>query len=181
VRLVKEAGAIVSAYLKHILNKYFLLNPYYYSSSSYHFSPLNVSIVFGLPISIFVSISTHYLHCSSNVLLRILIWGKIFCSVHIICSLKLFHGSQALVAHACNPTYPGGRDQEDHGLKPAWANSSWDPVSKIPNIKKGWWSGSKCRPWVQVPVLQKRTRHEMVTQAYWCQSSSLRKKIMWQR
>jgi hypothetical protein len=24
-----------------------------------------------------------------------------------------------MVAHACNPSYLGGRDQEDHGLKPA--------------------------------------------------------------
>jgi hypothetical protein len=28
-----------------------------------------------------------------------------------------------LVAHTCNPSYSGGRDQEDHSLKPAWANS----------------------------------------------------------
>jgi hypothetical protein len=28
-----------------------------------------------------------------------------------------------LVAHSCNPSYSGGRDQEDHGLKPALANS----------------------------------------------------------
>jgi hypothetical protein len=27
------------------------------------------------------------------------------------------------VAHACNPNYSGGRDQEDCGSKPAWANS----------------------------------------------------------
>jgi hypothetical protein len=27
-------------------------------------------------------------------------------------------------AHACNPSYLGGRDQENLGLKPAWANSS---------------------------------------------------------
>jgi hypothetical protein len=26
---------------------------------------------------------------------------------------------QALVAHACNPSYSGGRDQEDHSSKPA--------------------------------------------------------------
>jgi hypothetical protein len=31
---------------------------------------------------------------------------------------------QALVAHACNPSYSGGRGQEDHSSKPAWANSS---------------------------------------------------------
>jgi hypothetical protein len=26
------------------------------------------------------------------------------------------------VAHACNSSYSGGRDQEDGGSKPAWAN-----------------------------------------------------------
>jgi hypothetical protein len=31
----------------------------------------------------------------------------------------------------------------------------WDPISKKPFTKKGWWSGSKWRPWVQAPVLQK--------------------------
>jgi hypothetical protein len=30
----------------------------------------------------------------------------------------------ALVAHSGNPSYSGGRDQEDHSSKPAWANSS---------------------------------------------------------
>jgi hypothetical protein len=39
------------------------------------------------------------------------------------------------VAHACNPGYSEGRDQEDHGLKPALANGSWHPVSKIRNTK----------------------------------------------
>jgi hypothetical protein len=42
-----------------------------------------------------------------------------------------------LVAHACNPNYSGGRDQEDCGLKPARANSSKDPISKKPFIKIG--------------------------------------------
>jgi hypothetical protein len=32
------------------------------------------------------------------------------------------------VAHTCNPSYSEGRDQEDHGLKPAEANSSQDPI-----------------------------------------------------
>jgi hypothetical protein len=34
------------------------------------------------------------------------------------------------VAHACNPSYAGDRDQEDCGLKPAWANSSGHPIAK---------------------------------------------------
>jgi hypothetical protein len=28
-------------------------------------------------------------------------------------------GSWGLVSHACNPSYSGGRDEEDHGSKPA--------------------------------------------------------------
>jgi hypothetical protein len=35
------------------------------------------------------------------------------------------------VAHTCNPSDSGGRDQEDRGSKPAQANSSGDPTSKI--------------------------------------------------
>jgi hypothetical protein len=38
--------------------------------------------------------------------------------------LRKAHFSQAPVAHACNPSYSGGRDQEDRGWKPAQANSS---------------------------------------------------------
>jgi hypothetical protein len=35
------------------------------------------------------------------------------------------------VAHFYNPSYSGGRDQEDHGLKPAWTNSLQEPILKI--------------------------------------------------
>jgi hypothetical protein len=45
--------------------------------------------------------------------------------------------SRELVAHTCNPTYSGGRNQEDCGLKPAQANSSQDPILKKPFTKKG--------------------------------------------
>jgi hypothetical protein len=34
------------------------------------------------------------------------------------------------ISHAYNPSYLGGRDQEDCGSKPAQANRSWDPMSK---------------------------------------------------
>jgi hypothetical protein len=33
------------------------------------------------------------------------------------------------MVHTCNPSYSGGRDQEDHGWKP-------DPISKKPIKKK---------------------------------------------
>jgi hypothetical protein len=45
------------------------------------------------------------------------------------------------VVHACNPSYSGGREQEDCGSELAQANSLRDLISKIPNIKKGWQSG----------------------------------------
>jgi hypothetical protein len=44
--------------------------------------------------------------------------------------------SWALVFHAFNPSYPGGRDQEDPGLKPDLANSLRDPILKIPITKR---------------------------------------------
>jgi hypothetical protein len=41
------------------------------------------------------------------------------------------------VAHVCNPSYSGGRDQEDCGSKPVWANSSTGPyLEKKPFTKK---------------------------------------------
>jgi hypothetical protein len=50
--------------------------------------------------------------------------------------------SQALVTHACNPSYSGSRDQEDHHSKPAQANSSMRPYLKKKknqnNTKKDW-------------------------------------------
>jgi hypothetical protein len=51
--------------------------------------------------------------------------------------LKKIPGSQVLVAHACNPSYSGGRDQEDRGSKPAWANSSTRSCLKKPFTKIG--------------------------------------------
>jgi hypothetical protein len=44
------------------------------------------------------------------------------------------------VAHVCNLSYSGGRDQKDHRSKPAWVNSSRDPISKNP-ITKNWAGG----------------------------------------
>jgi hypothetical protein len=43
----------------------------------------------------------------------------------------------ALVAHACNPSYSGGREQKNPGLKPARANSSTRPYLDKTLCKKG--------------------------------------------
>jgi hypothetical protein len=39
------------------------------------------------------------------------------------------------MAHTCNPSYSGGRDQEDSGSKPTPANSSRDPILQTPISK----------------------------------------------
>jgi hypothetical protein len=44
--------------------------------------------------------------------------------------------SWAPVAHAYNSSYSGGKNQEDHGLEPAWANSSSDLILKNPSQKR---------------------------------------------
>jgi hypothetical protein len=46
-------------------------------------------------------------------------------------NLEWCKGIRVPVTHICNLTYSDGRDQEDHGLKTAWANSSQDPILKI--------------------------------------------------
>jgi hypothetical protein len=38
-------------------------------------------------------------------------------------------------SHDYNPSYSGGRDQEDPSSNPAWANSSQDLISKRPITK----------------------------------------------
>jgi hypothetical protein len=40
------------------------------------------------------------------------------------------------VAHACNPSYSGGREQEDLGSKPALASSSGDHILEKTHNKK---------------------------------------------
>jgi hypothetical protein len=46
--------------------------------------------------------------------------------------------SQALVAHVCNPSYSGDRDQKDCSLRPAQANSSRErPYLENVQYKKG--------------------------------------------
>jgi hypothetical protein len=42
----------------------------------------------------------------------------------------------ALVTHACNPSYSGARDQENHGSRPALAKKKPRPYHKITQHKK---------------------------------------------
>jgi hypothetical protein len=54
-----------------------------------------------------------------------------------ICIVKYLTNTYEPVTCAYNPSYSGGRDQEIHGLKPACANSSQDPISKNSITKIG--------------------------------------------
>jgi hypothetical protein len=61
--------------------------------------------------------------------------------------IKRFVSCRTLVAHTCNPSYSGGRDQEDCGSQASLGKySSRDPISKIPITEEGWWNDSRCRP-----------------------------------
>jgi hypothetical protein len=53
--------------------------------------------------------------------------------------------SWALVAHACNPSYSGGRDQEDHGSNRQ--NVPQDAILKKPFTKK------RLMEWLKVEAL----------------------------
>jgi hypothetical protein len=55
------------------------------------------------------------------------------------------------VAHAYNPNYSGGRDQEDFGSKPAWANCSVRPYLKEKKKKKNHKKGLV--EWLKVKAL----------------------------
>jgi hypothetical protein len=52
--------------------------------------------------------------------------------------IKYILHSKVLVAHTNNSSYLWGSDQEDCGSRPALANSSWDPISKLTREK---WMG----------------------------------------
>jgi hypothetical protein len=66
----------------------------------------------------------------------------ILCSVAILnkqkCLFSKMEDNWALVVHAYNLSYSGGRDQKDCDLKPVQANSSRDPISNKPSQK---WAG----------------------------------------
>jgi hypothetical protein len=49
--------------------------------------------------------------------------------------LEMKNYSSAPVAHTWKPSYSGGRDQEDNGLKPAGVKSSVQPYLKNPFTK----------------------------------------------
>jgi hypothetical protein len=61
------------------------------------------------------------------------------------------------VAHACNISYSEGRDQEDHGSKPAQAHNSTRPCLEKPIIKIGLVEGFKVKALSSSTIMAKQT------------------------
>jgi hypothetical protein len=49
---------------------------------------------------------------------------------------KTLTGARCQWLTPCNPSYSGGRNQENHSSKSTWANSSWDLILKNPTQKR---------------------------------------------
>jgi hypothetical protein len=67
--------------------------------------------------------------------LKIYAWPLNNKRITFLLSCSKNYSSWAPVVHTYNPSYSGGRYQEDHSLKPAQANSLWDPILKNPSQK----------------------------------------------
>jgi hypothetical protein len=65
---------------------------------------------------------------------------------------------QVLVACTYTPSYLGGRDQEDHGSKPAQANSLKDPILKKHITKKGLVEWLKMKALRSSPITTKKEK-----------------------
>jgi hypothetical protein len=77
------------------------------------------------------------------------------------------HQGRAPVAHACNPTYSGGKDQADYSSKPAPGKQSVRPYLKNTQHKTElekwlkWWSAwLQARAQIQTPVPQKKEKNQ---------------------
>jgi hypothetical protein len=84
------------------------------------------------------------------------------------------------VAHACNPSYWGGKDQEVRSLKPAWANSLWDPISKNPS-QKGLMEWLKVLALSSNPRTTHTQKHHLLWGAVFFFSWPQTVGIMWER
>jgi hypothetical protein len=74
-------------------------------------------------------LSTYLFHSLITLLWILFAFILIFKDIALKCNW-------ALVVHTCNPSYSGGRDQENRSSKPAQANSLRDPISKNPSPKR---------------------------------------------
>jgi hypothetical protein len=73
-----------------------------------------------------------------------------------------------MVIHTCNPSYSGGRDQEDRGSKPTQENSSQDPLSKktLHKIRLVAWIKVKAVSSRPVPHQKKKKKLDVLAHTY---------------
>jgi hypothetical protein len=106
--------------------------------------------------------------CVGNCMLK---WDT---TLHLLQWLKYKTLMPAPVAHACNPSYSRGRDQEDHGSKPAQPNSLQDPILKKTCHKKGLMEWLKPLTGQQkLPFMFGKIQNQNDTTTYSLQSLSL--------
>jgi hypothetical protein len=87
----------------------------------------------------------------------------------LFCLLDTNFKHQAL-AHTSNPSFSGGRGQEELRSKPDWANSLQDPILKKTHHKNRTGSESRCRPCVQTPAKQQKKKKKRKRKTLsWCQ------------
>jgi hypothetical protein len=79
------------------------------------------------------------------------------------CPLKRQDIGKAPVAHACNRSYSGGRNQEDTSLKPAQTKKFTRPTQKTLHKNRAVGVDEGEGPEFQAPVLQKTKQNKTKT------------------
>jgi hypothetical protein len=64
-------------------------------------------------------------------------------------------------SHTCNPSYSGGRDQEDHSSKPAWAIVHETLSQKNPSNKRAGRVAKGVGPGFKLQYRTKKKKKEM--------------------
>jgi hypothetical protein len=142
---------------KTLLERRLNVQPYYMRQSIPNFVNLKIDIMWSFWILIFqLQLGFNEWFATKVNDLRI-----VLIAYHKKDIVRVIHLSWVLVPHTYNPSYSGGRDQEDLSSKPMWANSWWDPISKKTFTKKGWWNGYRYRSLVQTPVLKKKKKDSL--------------------
>jgi hypothetical protein len=95
---------------------------YYHTGQIYAFLSCLMLKIF---IHLSLIMSYLFIPSSENIGPPIELWHSV--KIETVCLMP--------VSRACNPSYLGDWDREDQRLRPALANSSWDPISKIITAK----------------------------------------------
>jgi hypothetical protein len=91
-------------------------------------------------------------------------------------SVLINERGQVPVTHTCNPSYSGGRDQDNCGLKPSQANSSMRPYLEKPFTKIGLVEWLKVKAMSSSPSTTKKKKER---KRKWVTGRSDFKKLCW--